>query len=81
MVSGNFKIDSAMQIMAQPSMMSPEGGQPDAFSRPWAWAHQGNAKTDRMPSPRQDLDEPDGLKLNIPPAFAGFSLVPYLRPI
>ncbi|MCH8251767.1 MAG: DUF3347 domain-containing protein, partial [Planctomycetes bacterium] len=26
---------------------------------------------DRMPSPRKDLDEPDGLKLNIPPAFAG----------
>ena len=25
-VKGNFKIDSAMQIMAKPSMMSPEGG-------------------------------------------------------
>ena len=27
-VSGNFKIDSAMQIMAKSSMMNPEGGQP-----------------------------------------------------
>jgi Cu(I)/Ag(I) efflux system membrane fusion protein len=27
-VNGNFKIDSALQIMAKPSMMSPEGGAP-----------------------------------------------------
>jgi len=27
-VNGNFKIDSAMQILAKPSMMSPEGGAP-----------------------------------------------------
>jgi len=25
-VSGNFKIDSALQIQAKPSMMNPEGG-------------------------------------------------------
>ena len=25
-VKGNFKIDSAMQIVAKPSMMNPEGG-------------------------------------------------------
>ena len=27
-VNGNFRIDSAMQILARPSMMSPEGGEP-----------------------------------------------------
>ncbi|MBU0719697.1 MAG: efflux RND transporter periplasmic adaptor subunit, partial [Planctomycetes bacterium] len=70
-VSGNFKIDSAMQIMARPSMMSPEGGQPAPSHDHGQEQHQGNAKTDRMPSPRQDLDAPDGLKLDIPPAFAG----------
>ena len=72
-VNGNFKIDSAMQIMAEPSMMSPAGGQP-APSHDHGHGHaqdEGNAKTDQMPSPRKDLDEPDGLKLNIPPAFAG----------
>ncbi len=70
-VSGNFKIDSAMQIMAEPSMMSPEGGQPVPSHDHGDGQHQGTAKTDPMPSPRQDLDAPDGLKLNIPPAFAG----------
>ncbi|MCH7908543.1 MAG: metal transporter, partial [Candidatus Hydrogenedentes bacterium] len=28
--NGNFKIDSALQLMAKPSMMSPEGGTPGA---------------------------------------------------
>jgi len=27
-INGNFKIDSAVQILAKPSMMSPEGGEP-----------------------------------------------------
>ncbi len=69
-VSGNFKIDSAMQIMAEPSMMSPKGGQPPPSHDHGRAQHQGNTRTGRMPSPRQDLDEPDGLKLNVPPAFA-----------
>ncbi|MCH7993849.1 MAG: DUF3347 domain-containing protein [Planctomycetes bacterium] len=70
-VNGNFKIDSAMQIMAKPSMMSPEGGEPAPSHDHGHEQHQGSAQTDTMPSPRQDLDAPDGLKLNIPPAFAG----------
>ena len=70
-VHGAFKIDSAMQIMAMPSMMSPEGGQPPPSHDHGQKPHQANAKTERMPSPRQDLDKPDGLKLNVPPAFAG----------
>ncbi len=32
-VNGAFKIDSALQILAKPSMMSPEGGAPDAGHR------------------------------------------------
>ncbi|MEZ6082712.1 MAG: efflux RND transporter periplasmic adaptor subunit [Phycisphaerae bacterium] len=81
-VSGNFKIDSAMQIMAQPSMMSPEGGQPAPTHDHGQEQHEGSAKTDQMPSPRQDLDGLDGLKLNIPPAFAvdfGPVLAAYLK--
>jgi Cu(I)/Ag(I) efflux system membrane fusion protein len=81
-VSGNFKIDSAMQIRAEPSMMSPEGGQPAPSHDHGHNQHQGNAKTERMPSPRRDLNEPQGLKLNVPPAFAGeFSpvLTAYLK--
>ncbi|MGB2753656.1 MAG: hypothetical protein WBE00_00895, partial [Phycisphaerae bacterium] len=27
-IRGNFKIDSALQIQAKPSMMNPEGGRP-----------------------------------------------------
>ncbi|MEE9296785.1 MAG: efflux RND transporter periplasmic adaptor subunit [Phycisphaerae bacterium] len=79
-VHGNFKIDSAMQIMAEPSMMSPTSGQ-RAPSHDHE-QHQATAKTNRLPSPRQDLDQPEGLKLNIPPAFAAeFNpvLVAYLR--
>ncbi len=69
-VSGNFKIDSAMQIMAEPSMMSPDSGQAAPSQDAGHEQHRGHTKSDRMPSPRQDLDEPGGLKLNIPPAFA-----------
>ncbi len=69
-VSGNFKIDSAMQIMAKPSMMSPEGGQPPPSHDHGHEKHPGKATAEVMPSPRQDLDEPNGLKLDIPPAFS-----------
>jgi Cu(I)/Ag(I) efflux system membrane fusion protein len=69
-VSGNFKIDSAMQIMAKPSMMSPDGGQPPPSHDHGHEQHQGKATTESIPSPRQDLDVPDGLKLDIPPAFS-----------
>ena len=52
-------------------MMSPEGGQPAPSHDHGHESHGSKAKTDAMPAPRQDLDEPHGLKLNIPPAFAG----------
>ncbi len=67
-VHGNFKIDSAVQIMAKPSMMNPDEEKPepsgdDELGQDVATSHE-------MPSPRHDLDSPVGLKLNIPPAFA-----------
>ncbi|MBN1269962.1 MAG: efflux RND transporter periplasmic adaptor subunit [Kiritimatiellae bacterium] len=56
-VSGNFKIDSAVQILGKPSMMSPEGGEPvsghaqhgamasveTAMSPEMAGGHEGHA--------------------------------------
>ena len=33
-VNGNFKIDSAMQLEAKPSMMNPEGGKKMSGSMP-----------------------------------------------
>ena len=69
-VSGNFKIDSAMQIMAKPSMMSPAGGQPAPGHHHGHDQHQDKATADAMPSPRRDLDESRRMKSKIPPAFA-----------
>jgi Cu(I)/Ag(I) efflux system membrane fusion protein len=45
-VNGNFKIDSALQILAKPSMMSPEGGAP-------APGHQHGAAMPSAPVPRK----------------------------
>jgi len=73
-VNGNFKIDSALQIMAKPSMMSPEGG-----VAPAGHAHHGgmakpkkdvkveekNAKVHEMPVSKKA----DGGKLQAPQAF------------
>ncbi len=67
-VSGNFKIDSAIQIMAKPSMMSPDAGQPMPSDEEGHEQHQHAGG--EMPSPREDMDMPEGLKLNIPPEFA-----------
>ena len=52
-VNGNFKIDSALQILAKPSMMSPEGGAPAPGH------HHGAA----MPS------APVAKKVEVPTAF------------
>ncbi len=42
-INGNFKIDSALQILAKPSMMSPEGGA----------APSGHDHHDSMPRPKE----------------------------
>ncbi len=63
-ISGNFKIDSAMQIMAEPSMMSPQARDPASTDE------VASATAVAPPPPRQDLDQADGLKQNVSPAFA-----------
>ena len=73
-VNGNFKIDSALQIMAKPSMMSPEGGVAPAGHA----GHGGMAmpkkklKPEKEPTKGHEMVESkkaDWRKLNIPEAF------------
>jgi len=73
-VNGNFKIDSALQIMAKPSMMSPEGGVAPAGHA----GHGGMAmpkkkvKREEEPTKGHEMEESkkaDGDKLNTPEAF------------
>jgi Cu(I)/Ag(I) efflux system membrane fusion protein len=47
-VEGNFKIDSAMQILAKPSMMNPTGGGP-----PPGHAHHGHGEAAPAPAPEK----------------------------
>ncbi len=49
-VKGNFKIDSALQIQAKPSMMSPEGG--DAGG---GHAHSGSMREEPKSSPQHTI--------------------------
>ncbi len=69
-VHGNFKIDSAVQIMAKSSMMSPAGGESAPAHDHSEREQHGDAAPSAMPLPRQDLDIPDKQKLSVPPAFA-----------
>ena len=73
-VNGNFKIDSALQIMAKPSMMSPEGGVAQT-------GHAGHGemvkpkkkvKREKDPTKGHEMEESkkaDGDKLIAPEAF------------
>ncbi|MHC4444988.1 MAG: efflux RND transporter periplasmic adaptor subunit [Planctomycetota bacterium] len=56
-VNGNFKIDSAIQIMAQPSMMNPEGGGPAPGHDHGGHKAEATAKHDA-----QVLDLPDSFR-------------------
>ncbi|NOX59967.1 MAG: DUF3347 domain-containing protein [Planctomycetes bacterium] len=69
-VNGNFKIDSAVQIRAQPSMMSPAASQTEESQDDSEMQDGKMAHTDSMPSPRSDMESMASLKLNIPPEFA-----------
>ncbi len=53
-VNGNFRIDSAMQILARPSMMSPDGG-----AAPAAHDHGGDAGAGTATDPTSDVRQPD----------------------
>jgi len=58
-VEGNFKIDSAMQILAKPSMMNPTGGGPPP-------GHAHHAQTGAAPAGQA---KPAGEALQAPPSF------------
>jgi Cu(I)/Ag(I) efflux system membrane fusion protein len=62
-VNGNFKIDSAIQILAKPSMMNPEGG-----AAPTAHNHGGGIGTSTQ-TPTHDNHEEQGSTLNLSSDF------------
>lgn len=72
-VNGNFKIDSALQILAKPSMMSPEGGV----------ASTGHAHHDgvAMPSPvttaekKQEMKTPEAFLKQIDEVLTSYFLI------
>ncbi len=65
-VHGNFKIDSAIQIRARTSMMSPEGGEP-------APGHQhhgdGGQAAPRLGHESEDFDVPGEFRTQLEPLF------------
>ena len=67
-VNGNFKIDSAIQILAKPSMMSPEGGGPapghQHHSRP---GPQGDAGAKETPADEKTVIE--SARAHVPAEF------------
>jgi Cu(I)/Ag(I) efflux system membrane fusion protein len=68
-VNGNFKIDSAMQIMAEPSMMSPEGGAPPPGHDHGVEMSHKAATAGEPPPSQEDLDRQEGESLHVPRAF------------
>jgi len=78
-VSGNFKIDSALQILAKPSMMNPEGGGPAPSGH---MGHGGGMKMSSDPggsAPAAPLsatpssfDVPDAFRRQLEPVFDAY---------
>lgn len=70
--NGNFKIDSAIQILAKPSMMSPEGGGA-------APAHEhghGEPTPLRQPSPQKSkMDVPEAFRHQLMPVFTSYQSI------
>ena len=64
-VNGAFRLDSAMQIAAKPSMMSPGGGG-------GASAHAGHAMNDRPTPPPNDESIPEAFVLSLGPVYAAY---------
>ena len=67
-VKGNFKIDSALQIQAKPSMMSPEGG----VAMTGHEHHNGGSTPEKSPekSPEQsEMPEMESKTMKVSPAF------------
>ncbi len=63
-VNGNFKIDSALQILAKPSMMSPEGG-----VAPSGHAHHGGMDMEKKDAKVAETHKEEKPKMEIPEAF------------
>lgn len=66
-VNGAFRIDSAMQIAAKPSMMSPGGG---AGGDPHAG--HGSMVSDRMPPMSERASVPDSFVFALKPVYAAY---------
>ena len=65
-VNGAFRVDSAMQIAAKPSMMTPGGGG-------GAGAHTGHgAMTTDMPAGPQRVEVPDSFVFALKPVYAAY---------
>lgn len=74
-VNGNFKIDSALQIMAKPSMMSPDGGSPAP-----GHAHSGTSKQDEAHSrTAKPAGEDEAAQSAVIEADALAALLPHYR--
>ena len=65
-VHGNFKIDSAMQILAKPSMMSPEGGVPAPGHQHHGDEGQATARSDHQ---AEHFDVPREFTAQLEPLF------------
>jgi len=67
-VAGNFKIDSALQILARPSMMSPEGGGPALTGHA---GHGGAAGSENAPLAPSGVESRVPAPMEVPGAFRG----------
>ena len=74
-VRGNFKIDSAVQILAKPSMMNPEGGGPAPGHHhgapPAGGAHEGHEGQETTAAP-ESFGAPDAFKMKLDGAVIAY---------
>jgi Cu(I)/Ag(I) efflux system membrane fusion protein len=72
-VNGNFKIDSAIQILAKPSMMSPEGGVPAS-----GHAHgEETPATVAQAAGKEAFEVPGAFRTQMDPVFSRYFKVHY----
>lgn len=70
--NGNFKIDSAIQILGKPSMMSAKGDPPPAGHEDHG---TGNRQKRKSPSPREKsahMEIPEAFKKQLAPVFSSY---------
>jgi Cu(I)/Ag(I) efflux system membrane fusion protein len=71
-VNGNFKIDSAVQILAKPSMMSGPSSAPDTGQPPEADAGQGSTPSQGKAERLEPLEVPDLFKRQLDEVFSAY---------